>query len=52
MIFTKNYKYIEEHIDKYKNNEKFKNFVKATFPPSRFPIVFATFSCMEFVTCT
>lgn len=31
MIFTKNYKYIEEHIGKYKNNEKFKNFVKATF---------------------
>lgn len=31
MIFTKNYKYIEEHIGKYKNNEKFKNFIKATF---------------------
>ena len=23
----------------------------AIFPPSRFPIVFATFSCMESVTC-
>ena len=23
----------------------------ATFPPSKFPIVFATFSCMESVTC-
>ena len=23
----------------------------ATFPPSKLPIVFATFSCMEFVTC-
>lgn len=31
MIFTKIYKYIEENIGKYKNNEKFKNFVKATF---------------------
>ena len=27
-LYKKNYKYIEEHIGKYKNNEKFKNFVK------------------------
>jgi|GEM_PF-4626188 len=27
MIFTKKYKYIEEHIGEYKNNEKFKNVI-------------------------
>lgn len=27
-LYKKNYEYIEEHIGKYKNNEKFKNFVK------------------------
>lgn len=31
MIFLLIYKYLEENIGKYKNNEKFKNFVKATF---------------------